>query len=122
LKASTGGYNWARKIALQLQEHEVVELLGVLRGGRENATFGHHGTARDKTLRIDAQAGKGGFYVNLRQGSDSRGVPVPQMHSFGIVALAVVVLRAAYPQFSSDEILAMADGVARRFAVPATTA
>jgi hypothetical protein len=108
-------YDWQTKFGVQLQDHELIELLAVLRGARNEATFRNHGSARDKALTIRAQRDAGSFYVNLRRGEESRGVPVPVFHAYRVITLAVRVLRENEAGLTADQILAIVDGLAGRF-------
>lgn len=99
-------FDWNRKIAVQLVDHELVELLAVLRGQRPTAAFGHHGTARDKFVEITAQAG--GFHSVVRQGQIARAVPIPRTHSFRLMAMVISVLRGGDPTLTPELVLALA--------------
>lgn len=99
-------FDWSRKIAVQLVDHELVELLAVLRGQRTTAAFGHHGTARDKFVEFSAQAG--GFHAVVRQGQIARAVPIPRAHSFRLMAMVVSVLRGGDPTLTAELVLALA--------------
>lgn len=109
------GYMWQEKIALQLTEHEVLELIATLCGDQQRATFRHHGPDRDKSVDVVAQGDRESFLVAVRRGATSRVIPVPKFHAFRIVALAVETVVANEPMFSSRDVLAMARTLSRRF-------
>lgn len=113
-KPSSRTFDWTQKIAIQLVDHELVDLLAVLRGQRSAAAFGHHGPSRDKFLDVSAQGN--GFHVVLRQGKVARAVPVPLPHAFRVTSMVVGLLQAANPHLSAELVLALAtapSGVAR---------
>jgi hypothetical protein len=118
------GFDWTRKIALQLVDHEVVELLAVLRGVRPEASFGNHGANRDKamTVREQQQGEQPSIYFNVRRGQDSRTVPVPVFNAFRIEALATRVLLVNEPGLAASDVAQRIDRLARRFGGPTAQA
>jgi hypothetical protein len=110
------GFDWTDKIALQLTDHEVVELLAVVRGVKSEATFEHHGQHRDKSMTIREQRGEQpSIYFNVRRGAVSRTVPVPVFNAFRIEALATRVLLANEPGLSAADVAQRIDRLASRF-------
>lgn len=101
-KIEQGEARWADKIAVQLADHEVVAVLNLLAGRTPTVEFSNHGTDR-KQLRLDRQ--QQGFYVNVRRGADSRGVLVPGLQSFRLMALALRVVSQNNPGMTAQEIL-----------------
>lgn len=99
-------FDWERKIAVQLVDHELVELLAVLRGQCQCATFGYHGKSRDKFVDV----GRQGDFIHtvVRQGTVARAVPIPKSHTFRLMSLVIAVLGAANPGLTPDLIMALA--------------
>ena len=105
-KQASRAFDWTQKIAVQLVDHELVDMLAVLRGQRSAAAFGHHGPSRDKFLDLSAQGN--GFHVVLRQGKVARAVPVPAAHAFRLTSMVVGLLQAANPHLTAELVLALA--------------
>lgn len=109
--------DWSEKLAVQLADHEAIELLAVMRGGSCEASFEHHGSARDKALTVRLQPEDRSFYLNMRKGRDSRGIPIPGSHAFRIVAIIMRVLSENEPGLAPAEILNLVQDMATRFGV-----
>lgn len=117
------GFDWTQKIALQLVDHEIVELVAVLRGVRTEASFEHHGSNRDKAMTVREQPGdQPSIYFNVRRGKESRTVPVPVFNAFRIEALATRVLLANEPGLTASEVAQRIDRLARRYESPPASA
>lgn len=99
-------FDWNRKVAVQLVDHELVELMAVLRGQQPSAAFGHHGAARDKFVEFSAQ--EGGFHAVVRQGRVARAVAVPRAHSFRLMTMVISVLRGGDPSLTAELVVALA--------------
>lgn len=106
-------FDWRHKIALQLLDHEVVQLLSVLNGGASSACFRFHGPSRDKTLEVSAQPERDSFHVVLRQAEVARAVPVPRQHTFRLMAMCINTLRASSPALSAADVMALAGAATR---------
>lgn len=100
-------YQWAEKLAVQLTEAETVGVLGVLVGAADEVEYQGHGSRHDKTLTMKRQQG-GGIYVSLRQGRDSRGVPVPQAYGFRLTTMCAQVLSQNNQGIPLDQVLSLA--------------
>ena len=111
-------FDWPGKIAVQLVDHEIVEMLAVLRGKRASASFSHHGQHRDKFVELRTQPDRDGFVLSVRQGSTARAVPIAQSHGYRILSLAIGVLRANDSALSPTDVLALADAALAPLAAP----
>ena len=69
-----GGYDWGRKLTLQLAPEEMPVAIGVLRNLTESARFDQHGAQRDKFIELRRQAV--GQAVVTGQGGQFYAVPV----------------------------------------------
>lgn len=107
-KGQGGGYDWSRKIILQLKESETMQVLAVLRGWLDRLEVSNHGTARDKRLTLKRQEHGAGFLLNVRQGGEARAVPIPPFECHRIIAMALQVLQTNNPALTTDMIAEMA--------------
>lgn len=108
-------FDWADKIAVMLADHEVLGVVDVISGRTDAFDVRHHGDARDKSLRLEAQPDKDGIYVNLRRAELSYGVLVPRYQVFRVLTLATRALALNSPGMSSEEILGLAKVIGSRF-------
>ncbi|MBC7376624.1 MAG: hypothetical protein H7346_04215 [Burkholderiaceae bacterium] len=69
------GYDWARKLVLQLTPEEMPGLIATLMGLTPSVRFGHHGARRDKFVEVRRQ--DGGLVIVTGEKSLSYSVPVP---------------------------------------------
>ena len=69
------GYDWARKLVLQLTPEEMPGLIATLMGLTPSVRFGHHGANHDKFLEVRRQ--EGGLVIVTGEKSLSYSVPVP---------------------------------------------
>ena len=69
-----GGYDWGRKLTLQLTPEKMPVAIGVLMNLTESARFGQHGAQRDKFIELRRPAG--GLVVVTGQGGSVYAVPV----------------------------------------------
>lgn len=111
-KGQGGGYDWSRKIILQLKESETMQVLAVLRGWLERLEVANHGTARDKRLTLKRQDQGPGFLLNVRQGGEARAVPIPPFECHRIIAMALQVLQTNNPSLTPYMIADMAKDLA----------
>lgn len=103
-----GGYDWGRKIILQLKEAETIQLLCVLRGWIDRLEVANHGQARDKRMTLRRQENGPGFLLSVRQSGEARVVPIPPFECHRIVAMALQVLQTNNPALTADMIADMA--------------
>ena len=73
--SSGEGYDWARKLVLQLTPEEMPGLIATLMGLTPSVRFGHHGANRDKFLEVRRQ--QGGLVVVTGAQASVYSVPVP---------------------------------------------
>ena len=73
--SSGEGYDWARKLTLQLTPEEMPGLIATLMGLTPSVRFGHHGLRRDKFLEVRRQ--EGGLVIITGEKSLTYSVPVP---------------------------------------------
>jgi hypothetical protein len=69
------GYDWSRKLVLQLTPEEMPGLIATLMGITPSVRFGHHGGDRSKFIEVRRQAG--GLVMVTGEKSLSYSVPVP---------------------------------------------
>lgn len=70
----TGGYDWRRKLVIELTPEEMPAAMAVLMGLRETVKFGLHGTQRDKFIELRRQ--ENGLLVVTGQAGANYAVPV----------------------------------------------
>ena len=83
--AAGAGYDWARKLTLQLTPEEMPAVLAVLMGLAPAVRFDHHGAGRDKFFEVRRQ--QGGLVIVTGQHSLSYAVPVPTATGYYVLAL-----------------------------------
>ena len=72
---AAGGYDWSRKLVLQLTPEEMPGLIATLMGITPSVRFGHHGAGRDKFVEVRRQ--DGGVVIVTGEKALSYSVPVP---------------------------------------------
>jgi len=79
------GYDWARKLTLQLTPEEMPAVLAVLMGLAPAVRFAHHGPKRDKFFEVRRQASS--LVIVTGQQAVSLAVPVPVASGYYVLAL-----------------------------------
>ena len=69
------GYDWARKLVIQLTPEEMPGLIATLMGITPSVRFGHHGAGRSKFIEVRRQ--EGGLVVVTGEHASVYSVPVP---------------------------------------------
>jgi hypothetical protein len=72
---SGAGYDWERKLVLQLTPEEMPAVIATLMGLTPSVRFGHHGAGRDKFIEVRRQ--EGGLVIVTGEKAWSYSVPVP---------------------------------------------
>lgn len=106
------GFDWTRKIALQLSDQEVLGVVAVLRGWRSQFEVLNHGAERNKYLTLKRQESGPGWLISVRRGKEARVCPIPAFAAFRVVGLAIEVLQANAPQLDVKTLLEIAQGLA----------
>lgn len=89
-------YDWAHKLIFQFTASELPRLGAMLLGYSPGSlTLANHGPAADKFLEVVDQGSK--LFVKLRQGADTRGIPVQAGHVHAWASLVLVALRMNDP-------------------------
>ena len=70
-----GGYDWGRKLVIQLTPEEMPGLIATLMGITPSVRFGHHGADRAKFIEVRRQ--EGGLVIVTGEKALSYSVPVP---------------------------------------------
>jgi hypothetical protein len=107
----TQGFDWQKKIILQLNDSELMQLLAVLKNWQPQLEISNHGQALDKRLTFRKQAG-GGYFISVRQGSIARAMPVPPFEAFRLISLALRVLLENEPHMNVDAIWSLCEQMA----------
>jgi len=104
------GYDWARKLTLQLTPEEMPAVLAVLMGLAPAVRFGHHGAGRDKFFEVRRQ--QGGLVIVTGQHPLSYAVPVPTATGYYVLALFCRAMAMGgvpgTPALSVSDVLALA--------------
>lgn len=93
--AERGGFDWTRKIAVQLAGQELPCFVATVMGWRDPFEIRHHGRQRDKSLRVRWQ--NQGLYVDLRQGRAGAAAPVCEADRYALAMLCADVLGRNHP-------------------------
>ena len=100
-----GGYDWGRKLAVQLTPEEMPAAIAVLMSLSESARFAQHGAQRDKFLELRRQAG--GLVVVTGQGGAVYAVPVKACALYYLLSLFARAMAEGLPTRSVAEVLAL---------------
>lgn len=115
------GFDWQRKIIVQLSDTEALQVLSVLRGWLETFEAQHHGPARDKRMTIRRQdGGAGGFLVSVRQPNEARVVPMPVFDAFKVTAMILRIMAENEPHLTPEMVSDMARELALQAQAPNT--
>ena len=83
--SSGEGYDWARKLVIQLTPEEMPAIIATLMGLTSSVRFGHHGAERAKFLEVRRQ--EGGLVIVTGEKSLSYPVPVPTATVYYVLEL-----------------------------------
>jgi hypothetical protein len=100
-----GGYDWGRKLAVQLTPEEMPAAIAVLMNLSGSARFGQHGPARDKFIELRRQ--EGGLVVVTGQGGSVYAVPVKTATVYYLLNLFARAMAQGLPGGSVAEVLAL---------------
>ena len=79
------GYDWARKLVLQLTPEEMPALIATLMGITPSVRFGHHGADRSKFIEVRRQ--EGGVVIVTGEHATVYPVPVPSTTVYYVLDL-----------------------------------
>lgn len=107
VQPSSGGrrYDWSNKISLQLTPSELPVFVSTIMGWSKDCAFTNHGTARNKSLRVENQDGK--IYFDIREGMAGAALPVPDQERYGMGMLCAVTLQRNHPETGAQLALNM---------------
>ena len=100
-----GGYDWGRKLSVQLTPEEMPAAIAVLMNLAESVRFAQHGARRDKFIELRRQAG--GLVVVTGQGGSVYAVPVKLGALYYLLALFARAMAQGLPGPSPAEVLAL---------------
>ena len=103
--AGASGYDWGRKLTVQLTPEEMPTAIAVLMNLSELACFGQHGAQRDKFIELRRQAG--GLVVVTGQGGAVYAVPVKTGTLYYLLGLFARAMAQGLPGASLAEVLAL---------------
>jgi hypothetical protein len=102
---ASGGYDWGRKLAVQLTPEEMPEAIAVLMNLSSAVRFGQHGGQRDKFVELRRQ--DGGMVVVTGQTGTAYAVPVNASMLYYLLALFAQAMAGGLPSQSMAEVLAL---------------
>lgn len=102
---------WDKKIVLQLNDSEILQLIAVLSNHLQLVEFKGHGKTHDKRMTCEKQIG--GWKLSVRQGGIAHVLPLPAFEAFKIISLGMRVLLANSPHLSPELIASMANEFAQ---------
>ena len=79
------GYDWARKLVIQLTPEEMPALIATLMGLTPSVRFGHHGASRAKFIEVRRQ--DGGLVIVTGEHAAAYPVPVPSGSAYYVLDL-----------------------------------
>lgn len=103
----TGGrrFDWANKVALQLTPSELPLFVATVMRWAPDCVFTNHGTARNKSLRVENQDGK--IYFAISEGGDGHAMPVADRDRYGLSMLCAIALQRNHPDTGAQLALNM---------------
>lgn len=104
-----GGYDWGRKLVVQLTPEEMPAALGVLMGLKNAIKFAQHGSDRDKFVELRRQ--DGGIMIVTGQRSTIHAVPVRAATVYYLLDLFCKALAMGDARRSVADVLALARGI-----------
>ena len=103
--ASGGGYDWGRKLTVQLTPEEMPGAIAVLMNLSASVRFGQHGADRDKFVELRRQ--EGGMVIVTGQGSTAYAVPVKTGTLYYLLGLFAQAMAEGLESRSIAEVLAL---------------
>jgi hypothetical protein len=100
---SGAGYDWERKLVLQLTPEEMPAVIATLMGLTPSVRFGHHGAGRDKFIEVRRQ--EGGLVIVTGEKALSYSVPVPTATLYYLLDLFCRAMAMATPGRSVADVL-----------------
>ncbi|UUZ66574.1 hypothetical protein LP417_34050 (plasmid) [Polaromonas sp. P1-6] len=104
-----GGYDWGRKLVVQLTPEEMPAAMGVLMGLENAIKFAQHGSNRDKFVELRRQ--DGGIMIVTGQRSTIYAVPVRAATVYYLLDLFCKALAIGDARRSVADVLALARGI-----------
>ena len=101
----SGGYDWGRKLTVQLTPEEMPAAIAVLMNLSASARFGQHGPDRDKFVELRRQ--EGGMVLVTAQGSSVYAVPVRTGPLYYLLTLFARAMAEGLESRSIAEVLAL---------------
>lgn len=98
-----GGYDWQRKLVLQMTPEEMPAVVATLIGITPSVRFGHHGADRSKFVEVRRQ--EGGLVVVTGEHAVSYSVPVPTSTVCYMLDLFCRAMAMATPGRSVSDVL-----------------
>ncbi len=109
LNNGNGGYNWNRKIRIQLTSSELPAVAAVFLGFLPRCEFTNHGEQSDKGFSIERQ--EHGFFTRVfAKGEKVRAVPVTPHDAFYVCSLVIRQIVKGQPWLTADAVTAMLRG------------
>jgi len=100
-----GGYDWGRKLAVQLTPEEMPAAIAVLMNLSSSARFGQHGVDRDKFVELRRQ--EGGLVVVTGQAGSVYAVPVRTATLYYLLSLFARAMARDLPGNTIADVLAL---------------
>ncbi|MDB5744930.1 MAG: hypothetical protein JWR68_3245 [Polaromonas sp.] len=99
------GYDWQRKLVLQVTPEEMPALVATLMGITPSSRFGHHGATQAKFIELRRQ--EGGLVIVTGEHASVYSVPVPTASIYYVLELFCRAMRADGSGRSVSDILAL---------------
>ncbi len=108
-RATKEGFDWSKKLTFQLTPEEMPEVIAVLLGIRQEATFNNHGTDRNKGLSFRNQ--DDGLQVVATWRGDIYPVPVKRPVMYYLLDLFCRAMAHGYPDRKASDVIALVRGI-----------
>lgn len=104
-----GGFDWDKKLSIQLTPEEMPEVIAALLGIVKEATFSNHGTDRNKTVTFRNQ--EGGLQLVTSRRSTTYPVPVKTPVIYYLLDLFCRAMCEGRPNRSTSDVITMVRGI-----------
>ena len=108
-RATKEGFDWSNKLTFQLTPEEMPEIIAVLLGIRQKATFNNHGTDRNKGLSFRNQ--DDGLQVVATWRGDVYPIPVKRPVMYYLLDLFCRAMAHGNPDRKASDVIALVRGI-----------
>ena len=92
---SSDSFDWANKIAIQVTDREVPQLMCAVLGITPTCDLRNHGPKKNKSLSLANQSDKGVLYLRVTEGQVGHSIPISadKVFHLGVIGMKVLSLQ-----------------------------